>query len=165
MLRCPAGSTRERVRQFFDAQGVDAGRLELVGWLPTRQAFLKLFGRIDVALDPFPYNGGTTTCEALWMGIPVVTLPGGCVVSRIGLSILSASGMGEFIAADEDDFIRLAAGLAADLPRLAHLRATLRGRMQASAFMDGPRFARNVEAAYREMWRAWCRNRAAGSSV
>ena len=90
------------------------------------------------------------------MGIPVLTLPGEGIVSRIGLSILMACGMPEFIAHTEADYVRLAADLAADLPRLAQLRATMRGRMKASAFMDGPRFARNFEHACREMWRAWC---------
>ena len=90
------------------------------------------------------------------MGIPVLTLPGEGIVSRIGLSILMASGMPEFIAHSEADYVRLAAELAADLPRLAQLRTTMRARMKASAFMDGPRFARNFEHALREMWRAWC---------
>ena len=95
------------------------------------------------------------------MGIPVLTLPGELIVSRIGLSILSAAGMREFVADSEEDYMRLAASLANDLPRLAHLRATLRERMKASPFMDAPRFARNVEAAYREMWRVWCAKRSA----
>ena len=127
----------------------------MVARLP-RAAFLKLFDRIDIALDPFPYNGGTTTAEALWMGIPVLTLPENVAVSRIGLSILMAAGMPEFVAQTEDEYVRLAEGLAADLPRLAQHRATLRGRMKASAFMDGPRFAKNFEGACREMWRQWC---------
>ena len=93
------------------------------------------------------------------MGVPVLTLPGEGIVARIGLSILSACGMPEFVAHTEEEYVRLAAGLAADLPRLSELRATLRGRMKASAFMDGPRFAKNVEHAYREMWRAWCARR------
>ena len=90
------------------------------------------------------------------MGIPVLTLPGEKIVSRIGLSILSAAGMPEFIAHSEADYVRLAADLAADFPRLAELRATLRGRMKVSAFMDAPRFAKNFGHACRQMWRAWC---------
>ena len=156
LMRCPQGAAQARVREFFGSRGIAAERVELVAWTATRGEFLKLFDRIDIALDPFPYNGGTTTCEALWMGVPVLTLPGEMIVSRIGLSILSAAGMPEFIAHSEADYVRLAADLAADLPRLAQLRATLRGRMKASAFMDGPRFARNFEHAIREMWRAWC---------
>ena len=156
LLRCPEGGTQDRVRQFFETRGIVAERIELMAWTATRGEFLEFFQRMDIALDPFPYNGGTTTCEALWMGIPVLTLPGELVVSRIGLSMLTACGMPEFVAHSEGDYVRLAASLATDLPRLAQLRATLRERMKASAFMDGPRFARNVEHAYREMWRAWC---------
>ena len=156
LLQCPEGDTQARVREFFAAHGIGLERLELCGWMPTRGDFLKLFDRIDIALDPFPYNGGTTTAEALWMGIPVLTLPENLAVSRIGLSILMAAGMPEFVAQTEDEYVRLAAGLAADLPRLAQHRATLRGRMKTSAFMDGPRFAKNFEGACREMWLQWC---------
>ena len=156
LLQCPEGETQVRVRHWFAAHGIAAERLELVARTPTRGGFLELFARMDIALDPFPYNGGTTTCEALWMGVPVLTLPGEGIVSRIGLSILTACGMPEFVAHTEEEYVRLAASLAADLPRLAELRSTLRGRMKASAFMDGPRFAKNVEHVYRTMWRAWC---------
>jgi len=156
LLRCPEGSAQARVREFFAARGVASERLELVAWTATRADFLGLFERMDLALDPFPYNGGTTTCEALWMGIPVLTRPGEGSVSRIGLSILLACGMPEFVAHSEEEYVQLAVSLAGDLPRLAQLRATLRARMKASPFMDAPRFARNVEHAYRQMWRAWC---------
>jgi predicted O-linked N-acetylglucosamine transferase (SPINDLY family) len=156
LLRCPAGSAQTRVREFFQQHGIGAERLELIAWTATRAEFLALFQRMDIALDPSPYNGGTTTCESLWMGVPVITLPGERVVSRIGLSILTAAGMPEFVAHSEEEYARLAVSLAGDLPRLAQLRATLRARIKASAFMDGPRFARNVEHAYRQMWGAWC---------
>ena len=161
LLRCPQGAAQARVREFFAARGIASERVELFAWAPSRADFLKLFDRMDIALDPFPYNGGTTTCEALWMGIPVLTLPGEGIVARIGLSILMACGMPEFVAHTEADYVQLAADLAADLPRLAELRATLRGRMKASAFMDGPRFAKNVEQAYRQMWRKWCAKKTA----
>ncbi len=161
LLRCPDGETQIRVRQFFEARGIRAERVELVALISTRKEFLDLFQRIDIALDPFPYNGGTTTCEALWMGIPVLTLPGSLIVSRIGLSILSAAGVPELVAASEAGYVSLAASLAGDLPRLAQLRATLRERMKASPFMDAPCFARNVEQAYREMWREWCARQSA----
>jgi len=156
LLQCPPGQTQARVREFFAAEGIGAQRVELLAPMLPRAEFFALFRRMDLVLDPFPYNGGTTTCEALWMGIPVLTLPGETIVSRIGLSILQASGMPEFVAATEEEYVKLALSLAGDLPRLAELRRGLRQRMQTSAFMDGPRFARNVEAAYRQMWRAWC---------
>ncbi len=156
LLRCPAGESRERVLGFFQSQGIAVHRVEFAPTLLARSEYLRLFERMDIALDPFPYNGGTTTAEALWMGVPVLTLPGEMAISRLGLSILMACGMPEFVAHTEEEYVRLAADLAADLPRLAELRATLRARMKASAFMDGPRFAKNVEHAYRAMWRAWC---------
>jgi predicted O-linked N-acetylglucosamine transferase (SPINDLY family) len=90
------------------------------------------------------------------MGVPVLTLPGEMPASRAGLSLLSTVGLGELVASSERDYVRMAVELAENLPRLAELRATLRTRMQASPLMDAPRFARNVEAAYRRMWRAWC---------
>ena len=156
LLQCPAGETQARVRRFLEGQGIGAERLEMVTNLPARSDFLKLFERIDIALDPFPYNGATTTCEALWMGIPVLTLPGSVIVSRFSLSIISACGMPEFIAGSEADYLSLAASLAHDLPRLSQLRRSLRERMKSSPFMDASRFARNVEDAYRRMWRTWC---------
>jgi hypothetical protein len=156
LLHCPAGATQTRLRQWFEAQGIAAHRLDLVPRTATRAEFLELFQRIDIGLDPFPYNGGTTTCEALWMGVPVVSLAGRTAVSRLGLSVLTNAGLPELVAFSEEDYVRIAAQLAHDLPRLAELRATLRPRMQASPLMDAPRFARNMEAAYRTMWQRWC---------
>jgi protein O-GlcNAc transferase len=154
LMFCPEGRARERVRAFFGAQGIGTERVELAGFLP-RWEYLRLYQRIDLALDTFPFNGMTTPCDALWMGVPVVTLPGATPASRAGLSLLSTIGLGELAATSEEDYVRLAAALATDLPRLADLRATLRPRMLASPLMDAPRFARNVEAAYRSMWRRW----------
>ena len=129
--------------------------MDFVVYLPRRE-YMSLYQRIDLGLDPFPCNGMTTTCDSLWMGVPVVTLPGEMPFSRAGLSLLSSVGLGELAASSADDYVRIAAALDGDLPSLAERRATLRARMQASPLMDAPRFAQNVEAAYREMWRAWC---------
>jgi len=150
VMLCPEGRTRERVLAFFGVRGIAPERLELVGQL-ARWEYLRLYQRIDVALDPSPYSGTTTTCEALWMGAPVLTLPGEMPASRVGLSILWSVGLAELAASSEEDYVRLAVELAGDLPRLADLRATLRERMLASPLMDAPRFARNVEAAYERM--------------
>jgi len=150
LMFCPEGWARERVHAFFGSRGIGAERVELAGYLP-RWEYLSLYQRIDIGLDPFPCNGMTTTCDALWMGVPVVTLPWEMPASRAGLSLLSCVGLGELAAASEEDYARIAVGLAGDLPRLAHLRATMRARMQASPLMDAPRFARNVEAAFRRM--------------
>jgi len=155
LMFCPEGRARERVRAFFAARRIAKERVELAPHLP-RLEYLKLYHRIDIGLDPFPCNGMTTTCDALWMGVPVLTLPGDTPISRAGLSILTSVGLEELAASSEEDYVRIAADLVTDLPRLADLRATLRHRMLASPLMDAPRFARNVEAAYRSMWQRWC---------
>jgi protein O-GlcNAc transferase len=156
LLHAGQGSHRERTRERFGRQGVSPERLRFIDFLPAAEYF-RVYQQIDVALDPFPYGGGTTTCDALWMGVPVVSLAGATAVGRGGLSILSNVGLPELVAHDADHYVQTAAALAADLPRLAELRATLRARMQQSPLMDAPRFARHVEAAYRTMWRRWCK--------
>ena len=155
LMFCPEGRGRARVLAFFGARGIAADRVDFVVYQPRRE-YMSLYQRIDLGLDPFPCNGMTTTCDSLWMGVPVVTLPGEMPFSRAGLSLLSNVGLGELAASSADDYVRIAADLARDLPSLAERRATLRARMQASPLMDAPRFACHVEAAYREMWRAWC---------
>jgi protein O-GlcNAc transferase len=154
LMLCPRGSAWERAQAFFGARGIAAERVELAGYLP-RWEYLRLYQRIDIALDPFPCNGMTTTCDALWMGAPVLTLPGEMPASRAGLSLLSSVGLAELAAYSEEGYVKMAVEVAGNLPRLAELRATLRSRMQASPLMDAPRFARNVEAAYRSMWERW----------
>jgi predicted O-linked N-acetylglucosamine transferase (SPINDLY family) len=155
LLHATQGSHRDRVGELLARQGVARERLTFVDFLPAAQYF-QVYQQIDVALDPFPYGGGTTTCDALWMGVPVVSLAGPTAVGRGGLSILSNVGLPELVARDQEQYVEIAARLAADLPRLTDLRRTLRDRMQSSPLMDAPRFARHVEAAYREMWRRWC---------
>ena len=155
VLHAHAGSHCDRVREFLARRGVSPERLSFEGMVPTADYF-DLYHGIDVALDPFPYGGGTTTCDALWMGVPVVSLAGQTAVGRGGLSILSNVGLADLVAQDAEEYVQLALELANDLPRLGELRATLRARMQASPLMDAPRFARDVEAAYRSMWRCWC---------
>jgi predicted O-linked N-acetylglucosamine transferase (SPINDLY family) len=155
LLHCRVGPQRERVVAALGAHGVRPERITLVDLLPTPQYF-QTFQYIDVALDPFPYGGGTTTCDALWMGVPVVSLAGKLAVGRGGLSILSNVGLADLVGRDVDQYVQIAAGLAADVPRLQELRATMRERMRRSPLMDAPRFARNLEAAYRQMWRRWC---------
>jgi predicted O-linked N-acetylglucosamine transferase (SPINDLY family) len=122
----------------------------------SRRQYLEWHSRVDIILDTFPYNGHTTSLDALWMGVPVVSLAGEHAVSRAGFSQLSNLGLEELVAFSEDDYVNIATGLARDLPRLTAWRATLRARMEASRLMDAPRFARDIEAAYREMWRRWC---------
>ena len=119
--------------------------------------YFDAYRRIDIALDPFPFAGATTSCDALWMGVPIVTLAAGTSVGRSGASLLSHIGHSELIARSPEQYIQIAANLAADKPRLTDLRTTLRQRMQSSPVMDAPRFARDVESAYRTMWQTWCR--------
>ena len=106
--------------------------------------------------DPFPYNGHTTSLDALWMGVPVVSLAGQRAVSRAGLSQLTNLGLPELVAFSENEYVEIATRLAGDLPRLTELRRTLRARMESSVLMDAEQFARGIEAAYRTMWRQWC---------
>jgi len=158
LLHCRPGSHRERVSKAITAHGVAAARLTFVDLLPTSE-YHRTYQQIDIALDPFPYGGATTSCDALWMGVPVVSLAGERAVGRAGLSILSNLGLADLVGHDVEQYVAIAARLAGDLPRLSALRATLRQRMQQSPLMDAPRFARNLEAAYRTMWRRWCAGR------
>ncbi len=146
---------RERIHQSFAARGVMADRLEIRGHEPKVSSHLEMYNRIDIALDTFPYHGTTTTCEALWMGVPVVTLAGRTHVSRVGVSLLSTISLPELIAQAPNEYVEIAVRLAKDLPRLGELRRMLRPRMRASPLMDGRRFADDTEAAYRQMWRNW----------
>ncbi|MEA2734605.1 MAG: protein O-GlcNAc transferase, partial [Humisphaera sp.] len=148
-LRDPA--TRTRAHDAFAAHGVAAERVELIGMTATPREHLDLYWRVDVALDTFPYHGTTTTCEALWMGVPVVTLAGRTHASRVGVSLLTSIGLTDLIAADEEGYIAAAARLADDRTTLAQIRATLRARMRRSPLMAGVRFTRAWESALRAM--------------
>jgi protein O-GlcNAc transferase len=155
MLLAPPGSPRRRTLDLLERKGVGRERVTFVARQP-RPRYMELHHRIDIGLDTFPYNGHTTSLDAFWLGIPVVTLVGPTPVARAGLSLLTNLGLPELVARTREQFVSIAVALADDLPRLCELRATLRGRMQASPLMDARRFARMVEAAYREMWTRWC---------
>jgi protein O-GlcNAc transferase len=151
LLHATDGTHRETVRQKFSNSGIDPTRLSFVNKMPMSD-YMRQYHQIDIALDPFPYVGGTTTCDALWMGLPVITLRGQTAISRGGASILTNINLPELIANSTDEYIRIATTLAADQPQLTHLRSTLREKMRTSPLMDAPRFARNMETAYRKMW-------------
>lgn len=141
-------ATRERLQRAFSLAGVAPARVELLGWEADSASHLQVYNRVDIALDSFPYNGATTTCEALWMGVPVVSLSGPTHASRMGRSILGAAGLPHLAADDAGGFQAIAVRLAADLPALAALRAGLRDRLRASALMDESRFTRALESIY-----------------
>ena len=145
-----------RFLELLGREGIGAERVELRPFDLAKADHMAGYRQVDIALDTYPYHGTTTTCEALWMGVPVVTLAGKTHVSRVGVSLLTNVGLGELVGQTEEEYVDIAVGLARDVPRLVELRAGLRRRMENSPLMDGARFARNVEAAYREMWRRWC---------
>jgi len=155
LLLSPTGSHRERTLAILRSLGVDESRVEFVVRRPRRE-YLEWYRRIDIGLETFPYNGHTTSLDAFWMGVPVPALVGELPVSRAGLSHLMNLGLPELVARSEDEYTNLVVALARDPPRLAGLRATLRERMKASVLMDAPHYARQIETAYRAVWRLWC---------
>ena len=150
LLLAPSGATRVRVKTKL---GLTSDRIEFVAYQP-RTDYLKLYQRIDVCLDTFPYNGHTTSLDTLWSGVPVVSLCGSTAVSRAGLSLMSNLGLDELVATTPADFVRIATELAQDKTRVAELRAMLHERMRRSPLMDAPRFARSLENAYRKAWQS-----------
>jgi protein O-GlcNAc transferase len=144
------------LRPRLENHGIPGDRLEVLDRTPDRRSYLDRFGRIDLALDTFPFNGITTTCDALWMGVPVVSLSGRTHVSRAGLSILHSVGRGDLVVTDADQYVRTATALANDAERLRALRISLREGMQYSSLRDEPGYVLATESAYRSMWTGWC---------
>jgi len=142
----------EPVRRRFEQAGIDPDRIEMRGWEAAMKDHLAIYGAIDIALDSFPYSGATTTCEAMWMGVPVVSLAGDRHAGRMGSSLLNAMGLGEFVARDVGEYVAIAARLAGDSARLQDLRRHLRERLQRSPLMDEAGFTRRLERCYVEFW-------------
>jgi predicted O-linked N-acetylglucosamine transferase (SPINDLY family) len=151
LLYCPSEVARLRVNERFERAGIAPSSVRFVGRVPLAEYYAR-FGDIDIALDPFPYAGGTTTCDTLWMGVPAVTLVGETGVSRAGLSILSNVGLAELIARTPEQYVQIATDLAGDLPRLDKLRQSLRDRMRSSKLMDARCLVSSLECAYDKMW-------------
>lgn len=147
---------QQAIYRQFEQWGVTPERLELLERDTSKQYWM--YHRIDICLDPFPCNGGTTSCDALWMGTPLVTLAGQTFVSRMGVSLLENTGLDELVAQSSDEYVAIAARLATDLDYLRKMRRDLRAKVASSPLMDMAGFTRQMEAAYREMWRRWCKN-------
>jgi predicted O-linked N-acetylglucosamine transferase (SPINDLY family) len=155
ILHCKLGIQRQAVLDRFAAAGVDTSRIEFISLIPTKDYF-NTYKRIDIALDPFPWSGGITTCDALYMGVPVVTLPGPTAVSRGGASILTQVKLRDLIAPTREAFLQIATTLAQDTARLSSLRSSLRTTIQNSLLMNATAFARDAESLYRQAWQVWC---------
>jgi protein O-GlcNAc transferase len=155
-MRLTDAGTRQRLLDLFEAHGLSRERIEMLGPIAADNEHLRVYQRVDIALDPFPYNGTTTTCEALWMGVPVVTLAGETHAGRVGASLLSTLQLPELIAQDSETYVRIALELARDLKKLETLREGLRERVASSRLTDARTFSRQLEEAYRLMWRTWC---------
>lgn len=155
MISVPTEEARRAATAAFLAHGIGSDRIELRGRL-TRSEYLAALAAVDIALDPFPCNGGTTTCDALWMGLPVIALRGDRFLARASYALLRVLDLSWLAAADADGYVALATQLAQDLPALAALRSDLRSRMAGSPLVDGGRFTRALEGLYRDAWRSWC---------
>ncbi len=148
-------ATADRFRAQFAAIGINGERIELRGSSGHR-AFMGEYGHVDIVLDPFPYSGGLTTCEALWMGVPTVTLPGETFASRHSTSHMSNAGLSDWVCESVSEYIEMAVARAANVKALAHLRAGLREKVRRSPLCDAPRFGKGFGAALRHAWKAWC---------
>lgn len=144
--------TRDRYLSLFADCGIESRRVKLIGVIPDLNHHLAFYGNIDIALDPFPYHGTTTTCEALWMGVPVITLAGQTHVSRVGVSLLTTVGLPELIACTPQEYVAKAVALASDLPTLSQLRTNLRQQVAASPLCDAVAHTQAIEAIYRQFW-------------
>jgi predicted O-linked N-acetylglucosamine transferase (SPINDLY family) len=149
-------NTRNQTVEKFLREGISTDRIDLLSWEPTLKGHLEIYNRIDIALDTFPYNGTTTTCEALWMGVPVISLAGSSHISRVGVSLLSNAGIPEFIARSADEYADIAIKLTQDLSRLKMLRGNLRHMLSQSPLCNTKRFMANLEQCYRIVWENWC---------
>ncbi|MBW4488998.1 MAG: tetratricopeptide repeat protein [Trichocoleus desertorum ATA4-8-CV12] len=149
-------STRQHFHALFAQQGVSSDRVQLLGHVSSFAEHLALYHQIDIGLDSFPYNGTTTTCEALWMGIPVITVAGQSHAARVGVSLLANLGLTDLIAASLAEYVSLAQHLAQDRDRLRYLRSNLRYLMSRSPLTNGRGFTQTLESVYRQMWYRWC---------
>jgi predicted O-linked N-acetylglucosamine transferase (SPINDLY family) len=155
--------TKKYVMNIYDQEGISGERIELCGWEPSSKVHMETYNRIDIALDTFPYNGTTTTCEALYMGVPVVSLAGSSYASRTGISLLSNVGLTEIIGHTPAEYLNIAVQLAVKIDHLRKLRSGLREMMVRSPMMNAGQFVLHLEERYRMMWKKWCTHPDGGS--
>ena len=158
-------STRERIWRHLGEFGIARERVELRAETKGKDEHLDTYAKVDIGLDPWPYNGTTTTVEAMYMGVPVVTIAGNSHVSRVGVSLLTNLGMPELIASDESDYVRIAVQLAADRSTRLSLHQNLRGMVERSVLCDYTGFTRRLETHYRRAWREWCGKKRANPAL
>jgi predicted O-linked N-acetylglucosamine transferase (SPINDLY family) len=161
LLKIKAGQEPEIADRYlgqFAELGIDPNRITVCGWKSPIEHF-ETYSQVDIALDTFPYNGTTTTCEALWMGVPTVSLVGQCHASRVGLSILSRVGLEFFAASTPQEYVAKTLALASNRSALAHMRRSMRARIASSGLCHAKAFTGHLEAAYRTMWHRWCQSR------
>ena len=147
---------RQRFLDLFSAFGIAAARLTLLPRVDSTEGHLAIYHQVDISLDPFPYNGTTTTCESLWMGVPVITLRGDRHAGRVGASILTRMGLKDMVAESQDQYVRIGIELAQNMTALENLRSGLRSRMRSSALCDSRAFTRTMENTFQKVWRYWC---------
>jgi protein O-GlcNAc transferase len=159
LLRAGLGGGRaEQAAAMFRSRGVAGEQIKIVGWMNFQQ-YLECFNQVDIALDTFPWNGHTTTCHSLWMGVPVVSLAGRTALSRAGMSVMGNLGLSEdWVASNRADYLKIAQSWARRGEELAKLRGELRERMRKSVLLDAAGFTRELEQVLRKMWESWCRS-------
>jgi predicted O-linked N-acetylglucosamine transferase (SPINDLY family) len=149
---------RENFYRQFEHLGISRERVEIHGQKPAVE-YMQLYNSVDIAFDTYPYNGTTTTCDSLWMGVPVISMVGRHHASRVGLSIFTRVGLEFFAASTRNEFVARATALAQNLEALVDIRFSMRRRMTESSLCNAGDFACSVEQAYREMWHKWCKNK------
>ncbi|MHC4753684.1 MAG: O-linked N-acetylglucosamine transferase, SPINDLY family protein [Planctomycetota bacterium] len=161
LLKIKGGQYPEIQKHYigmFQNCGISAERINIIGWKALDE-HLKMYSEIDISLDTYPYHGTTTTCESLWMGVPVITLVGGQHISRVGLSILRRIGLEFFAAKSPQEFTAKATALAQNRSSLSQIRSSMRARIATSGLCHAKAFTQNIERAYRQMWHIWCNSR------
>jgi predicted O-linked N-acetylglucosamine transferase (SPINDLY family) len=141
---------------LFAKEGIDASCLHYLPWTESRDEHLKTYNQVDISLDPFPYNGTTTTCEALWMGVPVITMIGDRHSGRVGASILHHAGLDELIFASVEEYINGAIRMTQEIKNLAIIRANMREKLKKSVLLDIELFVMTLEEVYIKLWSKWC---------